>query len=801
MTSRTKSSARVLLLSVIAGTMYVGPPFGIAAQAGTELPSLREHAPLSLDVAAKLRGHNGRSPISFSPDGTWIAHTIEGHERVVRLGPRYTSTGVPLAEGDAVMEATITRVSDAYAIRLGEAGSSSWAPVWSPDGQRVAFYSDATGEAGLWVWEMESRAARRLGSIVVRPFFGFETPRWTADGRGLAVKILPEGITLADANGLDVRPTAALGKFSSAGPTEPSVWVRRSHLGGSARITTVDSAPVDPSQRQEPVGNLSLFEVDLALVYLDGAVERLVERTAVRDYAFSPDGRLLGFTVAKGHEPASQQPNFDLAVLSLDTGTHRLLGRNLRLGYGIEWSWSPKGTHVAWFTSGASAREAVADGEADPLTVTSVGTGAARTIGHPDRPSFDPGDGEHRPLWAETGERLYGIAGGELWEATLRSDSLRRLAQIDGWYMRSIVARPHHGTTWLPPGGGDLWVMARSTDGVESGFFAVNPVSGASRAGSTEAKAYSGLFSLDGSSETGRIAFVSTDQKHAGDLWTLDVETAGLARVSDLNPGLNASALGSAQVIQWRSPRGDSVSASLLLPPGHRAGEPLPTVVWVYGGSMGSRFVNRFGLWGSAANFNMQVLATRGYAVLFPDVPMGVGSPVADVVNAVRDAVDAAVDLGFADPDRLAIMGQSYGSYNTLAVITESTRYEAAILTGVVIHPDLLADYVNHPAYYEQGQGRMGGSIWEFPERYIENSPLLRFDRIQTPLLIGQGELDGDLGPVEAIYGALDRLEKSVELRVYEGEGHVLTRPAQVIDFWERRLSFLAERLGVKAET
>jgi dipeptidyl aminopeptidase/acylaminoacyl peptidase len=193
----------------------------------------------------------------------------------------------------------------------------------------------------------------------------------------------------------------------------------------------------------------------------------------------------------------------------------------------------------------------------------------------------------------------------------------------------------------------------------------------------------------------------------------------------------------------------------------------------------------------------MQVLATRGYAVLFPDTPLRQGMAMADLLRTVMPGVDAAIEQGFADPDRLAVMGQSYGSYSTLALIAQTTRFRAAIITAAVLHPDLLADYLRSIGYYERGQGNMGGSIWEQRQRYLDNSPLLLFDRIETPLLIGQGERDGDLVPANAIFTALQRLEKPVEYRLYGDEGHVITSAANVLDFWRRRLEFLAEHLDV----
>jgi dipeptidyl aminopeptidase/acylaminoacyl peptidase len=249
-------------------------------------------------------------------------------------------------------------------------------------------------------------------------------------------------------------------------------------------------------------------------------------------------------------------------------------------------------------------------------------------------------------------------------------------------------------------------------------------------------------------------------------------------------------------VIAYQTDEGRTLHGALLLPAGYQPGTRVPLVVWVYGGAMGSRFVNSFSLTGMGAAFSMQVLATRGYAVLFPDTPLREGMVMADLLRTVMPAVDAAIEQGFADPERLAIMGQSYGSYSTLALITQTTRFRAAVITAAVLHPDLLADYFRSIGYYEHGQGNMGGSIWEHPQRYLDNSPLLLFDRIETPLLIGQGEHDGNLVPADAMFAALQRLGKPVEYRLYGGEGHVISRAANVIDFWRRRLDFLAEHLG-----
>ncbi len=772
----------------IAGALVALFCFTSAKLSAQERGKLRE--PLPFDVALSLLGHNGRSPVDLSPDGEWVAHTIETDETVPRdsISRFHSATGFPFAEGDSRMEATLTNTRTGEVVRLGGPNSASWAAVWSPDGSRVAFYSDEGGEAGLWVWEKATGKATRFPGVITRPFFGFEMVRWTSDGRRLLVKILPLGMTIAEANAIGGRlRSGASTRFPEVAPGEPSVLVRRSEPGNT-RLESQETATV----RQEPVGDMSGWNADLAILDLQTqSVTRLVSGTPVRFYAFSPDERYVAYTVLKGAEPNTQQPNFDMAVYELATGAKRTLSTNIRLAYGIEWSWSPDSRRIAYVETGQ-----LGDGG---IVLVSITDGNETKLAREGVPSFDPGDGEYPPLWDEKGENLYGVGDGALWRVSAASGRGTQVGAIEGWRIRSMVTRPERPTVWSPDGGRTMWVVARERGGAQAGIYAIDITTGEARAVLQESKSYSAIFNLDASDVTGEFAFVSTGQHHLREIWMFGTRDRQVRRASRLNPELDRYELGEARVIEWETEDGQALAGSLLLPPGYRAGQRVPLVVWVYGGSMGSNNVNRFGLVGIGA-FNMQLLATRGYAVLFPDAPLREGKPVADLMRTVMPGVDAAIEQGYADPDRLAIMGQSYGSLNTLAIITQTTRFKAAVITAAVLHPDLFAAYLGSAGYYEQGQGNMGGTIWEYHDRYLENSPLFLFDRIETPLLIGQGERDGDLVPSEAIFAALERLGKNVEYRLYEAEGHVITQKPNLFDFWKRRLDFLAEHLELEVD-
>jgi dipeptidyl aminopeptidase/acylaminoacyl peptidase len=766
----------------------------------------RSAEPLPLEVAVSLRGHNGRSPINLSPDGEWIAHTVMSDETVPRGTSRaFAETGFPFAEGDLRMEATISRTDGGEAIRLGAPDAASWGGVWSPDGRRVAFYSDEGGGAGLWLWERESGERRRVGSFVVRPFFGFEMPRWAADSRRLLVKLLPEGTTVAEANALMPTPQAEP-PAPEVVEGEPSVEVRLSTAAEAARRAAGEDAAETATEavggREEYRRGLS---ADLALVDVEsGQARRIVRDQAVRRYAFSPDDRSVAYSYLSGFVPDTQASLYELRLHDLASGEDRALAEDVPLSYGIEWSWSPAGGRIAYTSSGQAG-----EGDYVVVPVDPEGGGAPRALSN-EAPHFSPGEGEVPPIWSADGSTLYGVGDGALWRVDPDSGEARELARVEGWELRSLVTSWFgSAVAWTTRAGegsdGRLWLFAREEGGWRGAIVSVDPASGLdggeARRELTEDRSFSHVFSQ--AAGPSGLFFLARDQRQPGEIVSYDPGSGTVRRVSRINETLDRFALGEARLLPYTSAHGEELSGTLLLPPGDPEGEPgrrLPLVVFVYAGEEGSRYVSRFGIWGDAPTFNMHVLASRGYAVLMPDAPVRPGRITEDLVATVLPAVDAAVEQGWADPERLAVMGQSFGALNVLALLTRTDRFGAAVITAAVQHPDLVADYLSGESsgYYEAGQGGMEGTPWEVPERYRENSPLFDFPEIETPILIGQGDQDGDLVPVHAIFAALERLGKQVELRTYRAESHVITRDANVIDFWQRRLEFLARHLDLE---
>ena len=758
----------------------------------------KSNEPLPLNVAMATHDHDSRSSFQFSPDGLWIAHTWSAEDTVPE-SRGFTETGAPMAEGNYRKQVSITNVTTGESIVLGNQRAYNWAPVWSPDGTRVAFYSDDGGEAGVWIWEKKTNKTTRFPGVIARAFFGFEILRWSQDSKSILAKVVPEGMTLKQAN--DLMPKKPNGReFPEVGPDRPRVIVKSA---GAKKEEQKPSAGVEDSAWT----NRSLC--DLAILNLaDQSVKRIAKKVKASWFEFSPDQKSVAYTTLMGWLANTQQSQWQIYVYSLADGSTRKIAENVYLNYGIELNWSPNGKFLAYIASGQM-------GKGD-ISVISVADGNSRTLSSQvgtdskNAPTFNTGEGEWPPLWDPSGAFIYAVgqkvsvlqddasAENKVWKVDVNTGLATVVGQAPGYKIVALITQDERRKLWSTDNGQSLWAVVHEKGGRRQGICKIDTKTAKATIVVEEAKSYADVFSLDGSEATQSIAYISRDQQHLADIWILDTKTGQTHQVTHLNQAMERYALGSARLIDFHGMDGQQLHGALLLPPDYRKGRRLPLVVWVYGGSMGSSYVNRFGFWGDYPQFDFHILATRGYAVLFPDTPLGEGTPMRDLLKTVIPAVDAAVEQGYADPERVAVMGQSYGSYSVLALIAQTTRFKAAVITAAVLNPDLFADYLHGgTGYYEQGQGNMHGTIWDHYERYRENSPLFLFDRIETPLLIGQGAEDGDLTPSDTIFEALKRLNKTVEYRVYDGEGHVLTQMPNMLDFWERRLSFLAENLDV----
>ncbi|MGH8242493.1 MAG: S9 family peptidase, partial [Steroidobacteraceae bacterium] len=251
--------------------------------------------------------------------------------------------------------------------------------------------------------------------------------------------------------------------------------------------------------------------------------------------------------------------------------------------------------------------------------------------------------------------------------------------------------------------------------------------------------------------------------------------TGGRERaLTSINGAFHARvALGAKESVSFRSADDTEVQAFVTKPPGFVAGRRYPTILHIHGGPVG-----QFG-WGF--DFSTQYFAANGYVVLEPN-PRGSTGRGQDFVRAIYRswgvtdyedvvaAVDYAVAQGYADPERLAVTGYSYGGYMTNTVITRTDRFKAA--ASGAGHSLIAANY-GHDIYQKWYNWELG-TPWENRERYERLSPLLQAGKVTTPTLFLGGREDWNvpLLNAELFYQALRKRGVATELVVYPGAHH-----------------------------
>jgi dipeptidyl aminopeptidase/acylaminoacyl peptidase len=284
-----------------------------------------------------------------------------------------------------------------------------------------------------------------------------------------------------------------------------------------------------------------------------------------------------------------------------------------------------------------------------------------------------------------------------------------------------------------------------------------------------------------------------------------------------LNAHLAAVDWGRTQLVDYRGADGQPLKAAVMLPPGYRPGRRYPTLFWVYPGyrpaGLDDYFLDPY----MGGFYNLHLFAARGYVVAIPSIPLKRDGPAselfAEIPRSVLPAADRLVELGIAHPDRLGLMGQSFGGYAVYALVAQSRRFRAAVamagftdLTGFYTQFDSTArgyPGIEHEKSYnwsiaEARPLSLGGPPYENPALYARNSPLGFVDRVETPLLLIHGEQDvrAPMAQAESFFYGLYRQGKTARLLRYWGENHGLSQsPANVRDIFEQTLNWFHSHL------
>jgi dipeptidyl aminopeptidase/acylaminoacyl peptidase len=291
-------------------------------------------------------------------------------------------------------------------------------------------------------------------------------------------------------------------------------------------------------------------------------------------------------------------------------------------------------------------------------------------------------------------------------------------------------------------------------------------------------------------SPKGELAVLESTPRYPNEISA--VEGGSLRRLTTVNDEfLKGIRLGEVRRFQATSPDGTKVDAFLTLPPDAKPGKKLPTILRIHGGPT-SQFNTAFSL-------EWQILAAQGYAVIGanPRGSTGYGLAFSRAIWAdwgnkdyqdVMAAVDQAIAMGVADPDRLGVGGWSYGGILTDHVIVKTDRFKAA--TSGASEVNYLANYGTD--HYQKEWETELGLPWDNTEGWMRISPFFQVRKVKTPTLVLCGEKDVNVPLLnsEQLYQALRRLGVPTELIVYPGQSHGITKPSYQKDRFERYIAW-----------
>jgi dipeptidyl aminopeptidase/acylaminoacyl peptidase len=823
----------IVLLCVIAGAGVLR-----AQQSGR---------PLTLDDLFKLEGF-GRyygGPVAFSPDGEWLAYditraknTMLHHKHEYLWGNDHSDVFLVSTKGGASKNLT-NGLAD---------GAGFFAPAWSPDGARLAMIGTRGNSVRLWVWE---RAGGTLKPLTTRAMDLTDVRRrpyiWVS-AKEILCSVLPEG---EQPNGWDVEiraPQKAVAEW-------PKTW-----RGLEPAVSVLQSGvPIDFEKRTK---GTSLLLVDVTTgqtrTVLDGPTRELRLSPSGREVAFlrqvevyrpSADKPLEFGTIGK----------FEVAVFSI-TG-ERLLGAHPLNRDVIAGSlhWSPEGVlafisrpesanvtsgnaaaRIVTFTPSTKAVALVGSARINPVPVVrkepellpATGGGwlvlAARAdaegptvyarrdwwlVGPGDREKLLTADMKKTPeeLLPEPGGNAFvGLADDALWRVRADGTAPQNVSSSISAKATSIVwpevapagdsEMPEEGRTYTR-------VLVGARLGQTLDVYAIDLTTGKSAA---VAKPKPDARPIAYEPRTGGVVFAVRNEAGSS-IWTARADAAGTpgatppTMVYEANTYLREIAPAIQRLIEYRDLDGKPAKGWLYLPSTWKEGQKLPLITWVYPGSVMGPTPSPFDSINVMSSLNMQIPVARGYAVLKPSMPLkpegDVDDPLLRLTNGVLPAVDKAIDLGIADPDRIFVMGQSFGGFATYGLITQTNRFKAAVaLAGLTNLTSLYGEFGARNRYEddahedlfmqalsESAQVRLGGPPWKAMNRYLRNSPITYVDRVETPLMIVQGDMDYvSIRQGEEFFSALYRQAKRAEFVRYWGEGHVLESPANIRDMWDR---------------
>jgi dipeptidyl aminopeptidase/acylaminoacyl peptidase len=282
------------------------------------------------------------------------------------------------------------------------------------------------------------------------------------------------------------------------------------------------------------------------------------------------------------------------------------------------------------------------------------------------------------------------------------------------------------------------------------------------------------------------------------ELYLSDLTFKGASKLSVSNPQQSAYIWGTAELVEWTSFNREHLQGILYKPENFDPAKKYPMIVYFYERSSDQLYVYTPPV-PSASRINIPYAVSNGYLVFVPDITYETGFPGQSCYNAVVSGTNSLLDrFSFIDRTKLGLDGQSWGGYQIAYLVTRTDLFACAYAGAAVV--DMISAYggirwesgMSRMFQYEMDQSRIGGTLWDKPLQYIENSPIFQVPKIHTPLLLMNNDADGAVPWYQGIefITALRRLGKPAWMLSYNDEAHNLVKRPDRKDISIRKMEF-----------
>src|SRR5690606_19248822 len=253
--------------------------------------------------------------------------------------------------------------------------------------------------------------------------------------------------------------------------------------------------------------------------------------------------------------------------------------------------------------------------------------------------------------------------------------------------------------------------------------------------------------------------------------------------IKALNPKYRKEEHGKAELMSYSNSHGDTLQGVIFYPPDFDSEQRYPMVVHIYENQ--SYLLHHFEMPGyhNPIGFNVANLLKKGYLVFLPEINYRLGSPGPSALDNVESGIRALISKGIVRPESIGLYGHSFGAFEAAYIMTHSKLFSTYVLGSGVY--DIIRQYLTFSrAYgqkpelwrYETQQYRMGGSLYENFQNYLDNSPIYQLDSLNVPIFLWTGKQDRNVTWKQSLtlHIALRRLNKTHKFIVFPAEGHIL---------------------------